>query len=121
MDDKRVLTRSICADLVHLEWHEPAGEGAQKICQCTAVLEDISPLGACLQVEVQVPTDIEATIHQDGRGEQWSAHCSIKYCTFREIGYFVGIEFSDPEAWSRLHFKPEHVLEMSGPEHPQEP
>jgi len=109
MNDKRLLNRSICADLVYLEWREKSGRGNENRCECTAVLEDISPRGACLQVERPVPVDIEATIRH---GANWSARCSIKYCAFREIGYFVGIEFSDAEAWSRFEFRPKHLLDL---------
>lgn len=113
MSENRILTRSICADLVHLSWIETTSwiEGSAR--ECGAVLEDISPRGACLQVEVPVPVNIAATVrHGDPGGRQWSAHCRIKYCTFREIGYFVGIEFADAEAWSRFEFRPEHLLDL---------
>jgi hypothetical protein len=109
MSDKRLLNRSICADLVYLEWKEKSIWGEENLCECAAVLEDISPRGACLQVERPVPVEMEATIRH---GEEWSAHCWVKYCNFREIGYFVGIEFSDAEAWSRFEFRPKHMLDL---------
>jgi hypothetical protein len=103
MSDKRLLSRSICADLVYLDWNDKGPR------ECVAVLEDISSRGACLQVERPVPVEIEATIRH---GENWSAHCFVKYCSFREIGYFVGIEFKGPEAWSRFEFLPKHLLDL---------
>jgi hypothetical protein len=113
MSDKRLLNRSICADLVYLEWREKSLWGEEKRCECAAVLEDISPHGACLQVERPVPVEVEATIrHGETQSEVWSAQCMIKYCNFREIGYFVGIEFADAEAWSRFEFRPKHMLDL---------
>jgi hypothetical protein len=109
MSDKRLLNRSICADLVNLEWREKSLWGEEKKCECTAVLEDISAGGACLQVERPIPVELEAIIRH---GERWSAHCWVKYCEFREIGYFVGIEFSDADAWSRFTFRPKHMLDL---------
>lgn len=104
MADNRLLARSICADLVYLDWREEATP-----LSCAAVLEDISPRGACLQVERPVPEGIAATIRH---GDNWTAHCRVKYCTFREIGYFVGIEFADAEAWSKFQFRPQHLLDL---------
>jgi hypothetical protein len=103
MSDKRLANRSICADLVYLEWNDKGPR------ECLAVLEDISPRGACLQVERPLPVEIQATIRH---GENWAAQCWVKYCNFREIGYFVGIEFSDAEAWSRFEFRPKHMLDL---------
>jgi hypothetical protein len=103
MSDKRLLNRSICADLVNLDWNDRGPR------ECVAVLEDISPRGACLQVERPIPVEIQATIRH---GQNWSAHCWVKYCNFREIGYFVGLEFTDAEAWSRFEFRPQHLLDL---------
>jgi hypothetical protein len=105
MTDNRTLTRSFCADLVYLDWKDTFGRGFE----CAAVLEDISPRGACLQVEAPVPVNIEATVRHNGL---WTAHCRVTYCIFREIGYFVGIEFVDSEHWSRLEFHPQHLLDF---------
>jgi hypothetical protein len=104
MTNQRLQTRSICADLVYLDWKDPSGA-----CECAAVLEDISPRGACLQAEIPVPIDIEGIIRH---GEHWSAECRIKYCVFREIGYFVGVEFIDSDAWLKHEFLPEHLLDL---------
>ena len=37
--------------------------------------------------------------------------CRIKYCVFREIGYFLGIEFEAGSRWSQQEFKPQHLLD----------
>jgi hypothetical protein len=104
MTEKRHQNRSICADLVHLEWIGHSG-----VCECTAVLEDISPRGACLQVESPVPVEIEAVI---SHGKHWSAECRIKYCSFREIGYYLGVEFVDADSWRKHEFRPDHLMDL---------
>jgi hypothetical protein len=35
----------------------------------------------------------------------------VKYCVFREIGYFLGIEFEAGSRWSRNDFRPQHLLD----------
>ena len=35
----------------------------------------------------------------------------VKYCVFREIGYFLGIEFEPGSRWSQRHFRPQHLLD----------
>jgi hypothetical protein len=35
----------------------------------------------------------------------------VKYCVYREIGYFLGIEFEAGSRWSLRQFKPQHMLD----------
>jgi hypothetical protein len=35
----------------------------------------------------------------------------VRYCVFREIGYFLGVEFEDGCRWSQRHFRPQHLLD----------
>jgi hypothetical protein len=75
----------MCADVVEVHWKEKNGRDRR----CTANLEDISPSGACLQLERSVP--LLTTIHiRHDRGELAG---TVKYCALREIGYFLGVEF----------------------------
>lgn len=34
-----------------------------------------------------------------------------RYCVYREIGYFIGIQFEPGVKWSRKNFKPQHLLD----------
>jgi hypothetical protein len=106
MTENRVNPRSLCADLVELEWRDDAG--ALRI--VPAILEDISPRGACLQVEYPVPISIEVTIRHE---EPWSIECRTTYCNYREIGYFLGLEFKPGERWSKRAFRPQHLLDLT--------
>src|SRR5271155_4098983 len=87
MLDRRVEPRMLCADLVDVQWKDQSGRTRRGV----ANLEDISLSGACLQVDRPVPlgTDFRITYPN---GELLG---KVKYCVFREIGYFLGIEF-DP-------------------------
>ena len=103
MFDRRVEPRMLCADMVDVQWTDKAG----KIRKGVANLEDISLSGACLQVDRPVPQGTSFRISYPN-GELTGV---VKYCVFREIGYFLGIEFEPGCKWSARHFKPQHLLD----------
>jgi hypothetical protein len=103
MLDRRNETRMLCADLVDIQWKDKAG----KMKKGVANLEDISLSGACLQVDFPVPLQSTLKIsYPKGRFEG-----KVKYCVYREIGYFLGIEFEPESRWSIRKFKPQHYLD----------
>lgn len=93
----------LCADLVDLQWKDKSGRTRRAI----ANLEDISVSGACLQVERPIPLGTMVKVTYP-KGE---LVCRIKYCVFREIGYFLGVEFEDGQRWTERDFKPQHMLD----------
>jgi len=72
-----------------------------------ANLEDISLSGACLQMDLAIPQRTSLRITYP-KGELAGRVC---YCVFREIGYFVGVEFDPGCRWSQLSFEPLHLLD----------
>jgi hypothetical protein len=36
----------------------------------------------------------------------------VRYCSYRDIGYFVGVEFSKSTKWSEQAYKPQHLLNL---------
>jgi hypothetical protein len=103
MFDRRIEMRMLCADLVDLQWKDKSGRTRRAI----ANLEDISVSGACLQVERPIPLGTMVKVTYP-KGE---LVCRIKYCVFREIGYFLGVEFEDGQRWTEREFKPQHMLD----------
>jgi hypothetical protein len=103
MFERRIEMRMLCADLVDLQWKDKSGRNRRSI----ANLEDISMSGACLQVERPIPlgTDLRMTYP---KGELTGI---VKYCVFREIGYFLGVEFEEGVRWTERDFKPQHMLD----------
>ena len=93
----------LCADLVDVRWKDKNG----RIRRTVANLEDISLSGACLQVDRPVPPGTSFRISYPN-GELMG---TVKYCVFREIGYFLGIEFEPGQKWSRTDFRPQHLLD----------
>jgi len=103
MFDRRIEPRMLCADLVDVQWKDQSGRTRRGV----ANLEDISLSGACLQVDRPVPLDTPFRISYPN-GELMG---TVKYCVFREIGYFLGIEFEAGSRWSQRHFRPQHLLD----------
>jgi hypothetical protein len=103
MLNRRVEPRLLCADMVGLSWKDKSGRARKTIVN----LEDISLYGACLQVEAPIPLGTTVRI-EHAKGELAGF---VKYCVFREIGYFLGIEFDPGTRWSQKHFKPQHLLD----------
>ena len=96
--------RELCADLVKVQWNSEAGSSRSE----WAVLEDISPSGACLEVEDPIPPDTVVTL------EFTNDRCQarVKYCKFSKINYLLGVQFEHGYRWSRRKFKPDHLIQF---------
>jgi hypothetical protein len=93
----------LCADLVDIEWRDTGGRDRKTV----ANLEDISLEGACLQLDDPIP--LHATVRiSHGRGELQGR---IRYCVYRDIGYFLGVQFDPDSRWSRKDFRPQHLFD----------
>jgi len=93
----------LCADLVDIQWRDPNGRRRRGV----ANLEDISLSGACLQVER--PVALGSTLEISYPNGELAG--KVKYCVFREIGYFLGVEFEPGTRWSQREFRPQHLLD----------
>lgn len=93
----------LCADLVDVRWKDKTGHSKRSV----ANLEDISLSGACVQVDNAIPLGSAVRITYP-KGEFTGV---VRYCHFREIGYFVGIQFEPGSKWSPKDFRPLHLLD----------
>lgn len=103
MMERRVEPRLLCADLVDVQWKDQTG----RIRRGVANLEDISLSGACLQVERPVALGTPFRINYPSGVLMGK----VRYCVFREIGYFLGVEFEPGNRWSQRSYKPQHLLD----------
>lgn len=90
--------------MVEVCWKDKTG----KVQRATALLEDICPSGACLQLEIPVPLGSE--FQWESSRQPFNGY--VRYCVYREIGYFVGIEFVSTSKWSKRTYKPQHLLDL---------
>ena len=104
MRERRLEVRMLCADLVEVSWKDASG----KRVKAQAVLEDISAAGACLQLETSVPLDSVVRWHSPKK--EFSG--LVRYCVYREIGYFVGVQFDFGSRWSKNMYQPQHLLDL---------
>jgi hypothetical protein len=118
MIERRFEGRFLCADLVRVDWL--AGVNPRT---AEAVLEDISPLGACVQVEELIPMGAAISIStististSSGLADSSEAAARftgwVSYCVYRDYGYFVGIRFSNETRWSSGVYEPQHLTNL---------
>ena len=93
----------LCADMLEVHWKDETGDR-----QAMALLEDISPSGACLHLEIPIPSGTQ--IHWGFPKQQCGG--TIRYCVYREIGYFIGVEFEAGFQWSKKTYLPQHLLDL---------
>lgn len=103
MIERRAEPRILCADLVEVAWKDTTGRRRRSV----ANLEDISQSGACIQVDMPIPNGTEVKLSFP-RGAYSGV---VRYCRYREIGYFIGLEFENGMKWSKRSFRPLHMLD----------
>ena len=102
--DRRDYDRELCADLVRVYWKPDFGPARSE----WAILEDISPSGACLEFEEPIAAGTAVSLHF--KSERCEAR--IKYCKQDKTNYLLGVEFEQGYRWSRRRFKPEHLIQF---------
>ena len=103
MKEKRMEQRLLCAELVQVSYYDKSGLQCRRV----ANLEDICASGLCLQSETRIPDGTKVTVTYDG-GQLVG---TVRYCIFREIGFFLGVQFEPGCQWSTRRFRPEHLLD----------
>lgn len=101
--ERRATVRMMCSELVLVQWEDPPGNG----CTATGILEDISGTGACVQLEVPVSEGARLSIRPPGV----SLRGTVRYCVFREAGYFVGLRFDDDCKLAVSEYRPQHLID----------
>ncbi len=103
MPDRRLEPRLLCADLVNVQWTDETGQARTVL----ANLEDISLSGACLQLDTPIPQEtVLRLMHR-----KLDMRARVRYCVFRDTGYFLGVKFEPGFQWSRRLFRPKHMLD----------
>jgi hypothetical protein len=103
MDERRIEPRMMCADMVEVFWKDETGKRQH----VTALLEDIAESGACLQLEKPIPVGVQVQWHSPNQ----EFNGTVRHCTYREIGYFAGVEFIASSKWSKNTFQPQHLFD----------
>ena len=104
MGSERREDRELCADLVKVRWKTESGPVQSE----WAILEDISPSGACLGFEEPIPPDTIITL----QFPKDRCQARVRYCKFDRTSYLLGVEFEQGYRWSRRKFKPDHLTQF---------
>lgn len=94
----------MCAELARVNWVI----GQQRFETTEAVLEDISALGGCVQLEEPIP--VGAAVMLTFRGERFNGR--VRYCVAGEFGHFIGIKFASDTPWSQDLALPGHLTNL---------
>ena len=105
-DDRRKSARDMCSDFVQIAWLDQAGRRIS----CLGILEDVSPKGLGVSMELPVPQG--HTVHLHTKGLEGEA--LVRYCVLGDYGYVVGLEFLDGCSWDREKWRPKHLLTRVG-------
>jgi hypothetical protein len=108
MSERRFESRYLCADLVKVEWFDKIDDDGHRLCTESAVLEDISEVGGCVQTENPIP--LGAGIMLSIQEQYFLGH--VCYCVYRDYGYFVGIRFSPDTVWNADKVVPDHLTNL---------
>lgn len=103
-DDRRQNRRDLCAELIQVAWSDSEQHRISRL----GLLEDVSPGGVCVILELPVPVGVTVYLHTPG----FSSKAQVRYCKPDEGGYRVGLEFEEDGAWDRRKWKPGHLLEL---------
>ena len=102
MEERRINTRLLCAELVEVIWGE-----ADRPQRRVANLEDISLTGICLHMDKSIACGTQIVVRY-GDGELVGI---IRYCRSGEFGHLLGVQLGEGSRWSSRHFRPTHLLD----------
>ncbi|MCS7315627.1 MAG: PilZ domain-containing protein [Bryobacterales bacterium] len=103
MQERRAEPRMLCADLIQVRWTDESGRQHEAV----ANLEDISLSGACLQLDTPIPEDTLLRLSHP----KLDLVGRVRYCIYRDTGFFLGVKFEPGYAWSERRFRPKHMLD----------
>jgi hypothetical protein len=103
MKERRSEPRLLCSDLIPVIWIKSWGVREEM----TANLENVSASGACIQAERPIP---RGAVLELSYGKQ-RLRGKVRYCSFQQIGYYVGIQFEPGVKWSGRQYRPKHLLD----------
>jgi hypothetical protein len=102
MEERRINTRLLCAELVEVIWDE-----ADRSQRRVANLEDISLAGICLHMEKAIACGTRIVVcYGDGQ-----LVGTVLHCRSGEFGHLMGVQLQEGSRWSSQHFRPNHLLD----------
>ena len=100
---RRLENRDLCADLVKVAWTSEEAPFQTD----WAILGDISPSGACLEIDEPVP--VNAIVDLEFGGDRCRA--VVQYCKYDKVNYLLGVKFQSGYRWSSNRWEPKHLVQ----------
>ncbi|MDA1313406.1 MAG: PilZ domain-containing protein [Acidobacteria bacterium] len=107
MQNRRETERSLCSELVRIEFRDQKGE----IVNFAGLLEDVSRRGLCISLSLPVRVGAEIQFQCDG----FAGKASVEYCNLGDYSYLVGATFLDGLEWNESAWRPRHLLALARP------
>lgn len=101
--DKRIEARLLCSDLADVY----TADGKSWKPRGTAVVEDVSQSGVCIQLHEPLPNETVVRLCYPA-GELKARVC---YCAYRDSGYFIGLKLDTLSRWSFAMHRTRHLLD----------
>ena len=105
--NRRVAARSLCSELVRIEFRDQKGEAVN----FAGLLEDVSRRGLCISLSLPVSVGAEIQFQCDG----FAGRASVEYCNLGDYSYLVGAAFLDGLEWDESVWRPRHLLALAKP------
>ena len=105
--ETRRQVRALCSELVRISFRDQRGRRIQE----AAVLEDVAEKG--VRISLSLPLTPGAQVGLQAAAFEVNAH--VRYCELADIGFAVGLEFSDDFRWDEKEWAPEHLLRLPSP------
>lgn len=105
--NRRVTERSLCSELVRIEYRDQKGE----IVNFAGLLEDVSRRGLCISLSLPVSVGTEISFQCEG----FSGKAMVEYCNLGDYSYLVGATFLDGLEWDESTWRPRHLLALAEP------
>jgi hypothetical protein len=104
MNERRSESRMLCADLVEVCWSDETGQS----CSAMANLEEVSPHGAHLVVDVALPLHTDLVLRMK-RGDMTA---TVRDCRHEpDFGFAVAVQLPKKSRW-KSH--PRHLFDPRG-------
>ena len=99
----------MCSDFVQIAWVDDGGRRISNI----GLLEDVSPSGLCISVDVPIPAGRRVYLHTKG----FEGEADVRYCQPGDYGYLLGMEFAEGCCWEPERWRPKHLYNPAASGH----
>ena len=98
-------SRDLCAQLIKMAWASESESHRSD----WAILGDISPSGACLEIDEPIP--VNAVVELEFGFDRCMA--VVQYCKYDKVNYLLGVRFEPGYRWSSRRWEPKHRIQVN--------